>query len=630
MNEQRFYSFMQKQILLLIGWSLITGLGFVMLSVYYESTEYSYPWYGVVMAISFWGYRLSSQFQYSSMTIDELDDWYIKVRLFTYTIFGLWTTLFITYSLNQTNLHYVVAMTQIGSAVMASTFLFSDKKVSFPILFILIYPLIVYFAMIEEAYGYFLAGYSVVFLALLLYTTKTNYGLIQQIYFQAQHDALTGLHNRRFIADYLEQMIGSLSNSKRYAYILLIDLDYFKTINDSLGHEMGDKLLKEVSNRISVFCGDTHLAARIGGDEFMISSSEYIDSVECAENAKAFAHKLLEILKKPYIIESHHLHLGASIGIKKIDHSSESADRVIKEADIAMYEVKSQGRNGVIDFNDKLHRKVENDLKIERKLHLAIQNRELELHYQPQMNRDKKVIGCEVLTRWNSPDMGVVSPAEFIVIAEKTGIIVDLGNYILTESFRTLKEWNEDGLDLEQFSINISVRQFLHSSFIFQVKHLCDIYLTETQRKKLVFEITETLLPEDINKIVSIMNQIKELDISVSMDDFGTGYSSLNFLREIPIDELKIDRTFVQRLGEKKSDEMMISTILSLAKIYDLRVVAEGVESREQFKFLLEQDCSIFQGYYFSHPLNKDDFEQYYKKYSRVTHDEEPLLEKVS
>ncbi len=620
MHEQRFYNFLQKQILLLIGWSLLSGLGYTLLCIVYNVAKPAIIWYGFIILTSVWGWSLYKQFKYTHMDIGQLEKWYQKVRLFIYIIFGLWTTLFVLYSGDiGNNLHYVVIFTQIGASVIAATFLFSDKKIFVPILLILMFPLGVYFAMIQEAYGYFLATYSIIFLGLLLYTSTNSYNLMQQIYYQAQHDPLTGLFNRRYFSSYLEQMLNSIASSRKFAYILLIDLDYFKTINDSLGHEIGDNLLVEIAKRIELFCEDTHLIARIGGDEFMIASHEFDTSRECMQKANTFSKKLLTIIKEIYMIDSHHLHISASIGVKQIGGKVLKANQVIKEADIAMYEVKAQGRDGIIDFNDVLARKIDNNLEIERRLYFALKSNEIKLYYQPQVNRDQKIIGCEVLARWDNPELGIVSPAEFITIAEKTGLIIDLGNYILVEAFKTLKRWDENNLDLEQFSINISVRQFLHTSFVYQVEQLCSIYLNKNTRKKLVFEITETLLAEDIDRIVLIMNSLKNLGISVSMDDFGTGYSSLSFLQDVPIDELKIDRTFVSRLSKSKSDKMMISTILSLANIFNMRIVAEGVETGEQFRFLLERNCNIFQGYYFSKPLKQEDFEIHLQKQNSIT-----------
>jgi len=392
----------------------------------------------------------------------------------------------------------------------------------------------------------------------------------------------------------------------------LIDLDHFKTINDTLGHDIGDKVLKEVAQRIKSYCDDKHLVARLGGDEFTIVSDEYDESENCQEIASTFAEKLLEILKEPYFVDNHHLYISASIGVNGIGNVATKARHFIKEADIAMYEAKAQGRDGIIVFNDELAKRVEYNLEIERRLYFALEHNEIELRYQPQFNSLNKVIGCEVLLRWKNSKFGFVSPSEFISIAEKTGLIIELGNYIIEEAFKTLKLWDETGIELEQYSINISVRQFFHSSFSNEVEILSNKYLNENTKNKIIFEITETILIEDMNRIVSTMNKLKNLGISFSMDDFGTGYSSLSSLREMPIDELKVDRSFVSHLGKQESDELMITTILSMAKIFNLKTVAEGVETEDQFNFLLENGCDIFQGFYFSRALRKDDFEAFY------------------
>lgn len=610
MNENKYYDYLQKQILLLVGWSLITGLGFTILCFVYDIIKPVIYWYSLVVLISLWGWNLYRQFKYKNVEIHQLNSWYHQVRLFMYVIFALWTALFILYSgETEHNLHLVSIFIQIGASVIAASFLFSDKKLFVPILLILMYPLVIYFMSIQEAYGYFLSGYAIIFLCLLLYSSNNSNQLIEQIYYQAQHDSLTGLYNRRFFIDYLEQMLHVFKNTEKYAYILLIDLDHFKTINDSLGHDVGDSLLKEVASRITSYCDHSHLIARIGGDEFMIVSYEFEDRDKCRIEAETFSKMLGQILKETYVIDYNHLHISASIGIKFIDRTTRKTNQVIKEADIAMYEAKSGGRDNVVNFNSVLAKQVDGNLEIERKLYFALKQNEIELYYQAQVNEKEQIVGCEVLSRWYNPDLGLISPMEFILIAEKTGIIIELGNYILVESFKTLQKWEDKGIILEQFSINISVRQLLHDSFVDNVEHICKTYLSTATRKKLMFEITETLLAEDIDKVVKIINKLKKLDIRFSMDDFGTGYSSLSYLRELPIDELKIDRAFVSRLGESDSDEMMITTIFSLADIFNLHIVAEGVETGEQFRLLQAHKCKIFQGYYFAKPMKKEDFE---------------------
>jgi len=607
MNNQKLYLFLQKQIILMMLLTLIPGLAYIALGWMNGIVLPALIWYALIILVSLWGWKLYKRFQLEKISTEALNKWYKQLVLFFYLIFGLWTVIFLLYSGEvESKLHYIAIFTQIGASVVASTLLVSDKKLFFPVLLILMLPLIGYFFLIGEWYGYVLSLFSIIFLGVLLYSSDNSYKLIQKNYYQAQHDALTGLYNRRYFVDYMDQVINRVQFSKKFAYILLIDLDHFKTINDTLGHDIGDQVLKEVAERIKAYCEDTHMIARLGGDEFTIVSNEFDESENCQEIAYAFSEKLLQIMKEPYVIDRHHLYISASIGVNGIGTTSSKAKHFIKEADIAMYEAKSQGRDGIILFNDALAKRVEYHLEIERRLYFALEHNEIELRYQPQFNREKRIIGCEVLVRWNSSKFGLVSPVEFISIAEKTGLIIELGNYIIEEAFKTLRSWNKKGLILEQFSINISVRQFFDSSFLDEVERLCETYLSENICKKIIFEVTETILVEDMQKIILIMNKLKCLGISISMDDFGTGYSSLSSLREMPIDELKIDRSFVSHLGEYESDELMITTILTMAEIFDLKTVAEGVETAEQFNFLLENGCDIFQGYYLSTPLNKE------------------------
>jgi EAL domain-containing protein (putative c-di-GMP-specific phosphodiesterase class I) len=288
-----------------------------------------------------------------------------------------------------------------------------------------------------------------------------------------------------------------------------------------------------------------------------------------------------------------------------------TANTLIKEADIAMYEAKSKGRDGVILFNDELSIRIERKLEIERLLHFALEKGEVTLHYQPQMSLNSEVIGCEVLVRWNNEQLGNVGPDEFIPISEQTGFIVELGYYILEESFKTFSEWDKKGINLEQLSINISMRQIFHTTFIEDVSKLCAQYLNQRLSSKIIFEMTETSVAEDISKLIEIMNKIKQLGIRFSMDDFGTGYSSLSYLRQIPINELKIDKSFIIELDDIKKDTNMVKTILNIAKNLGLTVVAEGVETEMQKDFLIKENCTILQGYYFSKPLNREKFEEY-------------------
>ncbi len=380
-----------------------------------------------------------------------------------------------------------------------------------------------------------------------------------------------------------------------------------------MGHDIGDKLLVEVTERMKNHISDQHTLARLGGDEFIIISPEFKDKKECRLTAQQFSKQLLEKIKNNYIIEPHHLYISASIGINVLSNRDIKVSNFVKEADIAMYEAKASGRDGVILFNDEFSRKIEKKLEIERLLHFALEKNEIKLKFQPQYNLSQRIMGCEVLVRWNNDKLGMVSPADFIPIAEQTGIIIELGKYILEEAIIILHQWETKGLILEQFSINISMRQIFHHNFIEDVKQIClRHHLKPSLCSKIIFELTETIAAADITKLIMIMNELKKSGIHFSMDDFGTGYSSLSYITQLPIDELKIDRSFVSHLHTNEQNKAMVSSILNLANTFNLSVVAEGVETSEQVDFLTQKQCDILQGYYFSKPIEKEEFEHLY------------------
>ncbi len=609
------YLFLRKQIPVMIGLSLIPGLGYIFLGWINSVVLPALFWYALTIGVSIWGYGLYRGYHPNRMNTKETKQWYTKISIFFLLIFSLWTLIFVLYVTEERgHLNYIAIFTQIGAAVVASTLLASDRRLFVLTLMLLLIPLAIFFSLIGEFYGYILSLFSLVLLGVLFYASFSSFKLLEKSSYQAVHDHLTGLYNRRYFINYLEQKVRNLADSKKYSFMMLIDLDHFKSVNDSLGHDVGDKLLKVVSARLQRHVGEDQLLARLGGDEFVIVSHEFNSRDEALSNATTHAKTLLSRLKESFIIDQHHLYISASIGVEIIEKNTANANRLIKEADIAMYEVKAQGRDGVVVFNDELAKRVENHLQIERHLHLAIQNREISLVYQPQLNEEEKVIGCEVLVRWHNETLGTVGPDKFIPIAEQTGLIVELGNYILEESFKTFSSWTESGIELEQFSINISVRQLFHGSFVEEVERLTAKHLTSELTAKLIFEITETVLVEDIDRVVEVMQRLSHLKINFSMDDFGTGYSSLSYLKAMPVSELKIDQSFIANLGKESSDQAMIVTILNMAKIFNLKVVAEGVETEEQHSFLHQNNCHIFQGYYFSKPLIYDDFENFYKE----------------
>ena len=614
MKQQRYYNFLQKHILLIMGLSLFPGLVYVAFGWIFNVAYPALVWYGILLLTSWYGWKLYKEFATHKMEAAQLKRWYQKLTWFMYVIFSSWTLIFVMYvGHNENNLHYIAIFTQLGASVVASTLLISDKKLFVPILIVLMLPLVIYFALVGTWYGYVLSLFSLVFLGVLHYASSNTNKLLQNNYFQAQHDPLTGIYNRRYFMEYMESLNERLLENHKRACICLIDLDHFKTINDSLGHDIGDKLLVEVSKRIGLYVKDTNILARLGGDEFVLVSNALTREEFELNPGCAFAEGLLGVIRQPFTIDGHSLHISASIGVHEINPSSSYTTNFIKEVDIAMYEAKAQGRDGVVVFNKDLAKRVERHLKIEQKLHEALKENKINIHYQPQFDRDEELVGCESLVRWYDYDLGVISPDEFIPIAENTGLILELGNYVLKETFKSVKRWNEKGNKLKSFSVNVSMRQLLHDPFIQEVEYLMTTYFPEKESKqKIYFEITEHVFAEDIKKVVSIMNTLQKIGISFSIDDFGTGYSSLSYLKVLPIDEVKIDQSFISDLSDSTNNQKMISSIISIAKNFDLNIVAEGVESFEQLAFLSRVDCDVYQGYYFQEALPQIAFEEKY------------------
>jgi len=613
-NENHFHAYLHKQIPVMMFLSLLPGLGYVALSWLNGIPLRALIWYGLILIVSLYGYRIYRSYIVQSFSQDQLATWYKHLRAFYYLIFFLWLLIFLLFiSENQYQLHYIAIFTEIGASVVASTLLIPDKKLYKPNILMLMLPLVVYFLLIGEWYSYILAAFSATLAWVLIYAANSSHKLLMVTNHQANHDSLTELYNRYHFINSLDSMMSSLKASRKYSYLLLIDLDHFKTINDSLGHDIGDLLLVEVAKRLSQNLSHVELLARLGGDEFVIVGSEFDDKKQSREAAEKRANELLLLLRETYLIEKHKLYISASIGVSVISDDGNVANQFIKEADIAMYEAKENGRDGVIVFDNEMAGRVERKLEIERLLHFALENNEISLAYQPQFDENKKPVGAEVLARWENSILGKVSPEVFIPIAEQSGFIIELGRYIMETAFRALGAWEQQGINIQQFSINVSMRQFFYFDFVDDVALLCEEYLSQEMRNKIIFEVTESLIAEDINKVVRIMEQIKALGIRFSMDDFGTGYSSLSYLKLLPIDEIKIDRSFVSELITTSSDQVMVSSILNMAKEFKLSVVAEGVENLEQFDYLHDNHCDIYQGFCFSKPLTEQEFISFVK-----------------
>ena len=614
MDNRYFYSYLHKQIPVMVMLSLFPGLGYIFLSWMHGIPLRAVVWYAGIVLVSIWGYRIYKQYIDNNLTNTQLKAWYKSLSLFYYAFFLLWLSIFLLFiTEDQYQLHYIAIFTEIGASLVASVLLIPDKKLFKPNVIILMVPLIIYFFLIGEWFGYVLAIFAGVLAWVLIYAAESSHKLLMQTNYLANHDSLTGLKNRYFFINYLQDMMASLQGEKTWSYLLLIDLDHFKTINDSLGHDIGDRLLQDVASRITDQKHVDSLLARLGGDEFVVVGLEYDNKNECMAEAQALADRILLILKESYSVELHQLFISASIGVSLVSGKNNDASRLIKEADIAMYEAKEKGRDGVIVFDEEMEQRVEYNLEIEQLLHFSIDKNEVSLVYQPQLNEHGKVVGAEALVRWNNEKHGLIMPDLFIPIAEQTGSIIVLGRFIMETAFRTLSVWEQQGIHIQQFSINVSMRQFFYYDFVDDVRLLCKEYLTDSARKKIVFEVTESIVAEDIDKVIHIMEEVRDLGIRFSMDDFGTGYSSLSYLKRLPIDEIKIDRSFVSELNQEENDQVMVSSILDMAKQFNLTVVAEGVETEEQFKFLQSKRCGIYQGFYFSRPLIDDEFRVFYK-----------------
>ena len=609
-----FHTFLHKQILVLILLSVATAPGYIFIAGLHGSIVLESLWFGSILAVSLWGYALHKSFLPKTQT-SKLEGWVRKTKLFFFIYFSLWNLIFILYVMrSEVELHYIAIATQLGSTIVAATLLAPQKRLARITVASLMLPLVIYFIIVGSYYTYLLAFFSTVLSLVILYSSTNTYNYIYKTEYQAYHDYLTGLPNRRYFMEHLEEGIRNKRFYGKKFYLLLLDLDHFKTINDTLGHDVGDALLRQVTKRMQNYANRSESRVfRLGGDEFCIVSNSYENHAKALDAAMQFAQELLHVIKENYLVQDHNLYISASIGVSILSHSNVDAPTLIKEADIAMYEAKSQGRDGIMLFNDALAKRIERKLDIERLLHFALRQQEITLHYQPQLNAEARVVGCEALVRWHNQELGFIPPDEFISIAENTGIIIELGNYILETAFKEFQKWYEQGIELEQISINISMRQLFYEHFIEDVKHLLHTHLSTHLHKKIIFEITESSVAEDMQKLIQKINILKSLGIRFSMDDFGTGYSSLSYLRQIPLYELKIDRAFISEVANSKQGNL-VKTILDIAKNLKLKTVAEGVEQTFQRDFLLQNGCDLFQGYLFAKPLAKEEFVKYLKE----------------
>jgi diguanylate cyclase (GGDEF)-like protein/PAS domain S-box-containing protein len=428
----------------------------------------------------------------------------------------------------------------------------------------------------------------------------------------AFYDTLTHLPNRSLLLDRLKHALAASARTGRDGALLFLDLDHFKTLNDTLGHAIGDLLLQQVATRLSdcLRKSDTvSRLARIGGDEFVVLLEDMSEqALKTAVQAEFVAEKILASLSQPYQLATHEYHCTVSIGVTLFTKQDKSVEDLLKQADIAMYQAKQAGRNTLRFFDSKMQDSINNRADTERELRRALERQQFELYYQVQVSALGRPLGAEALIRWLHPERGIVSPLEFIALAEETKLILPIGQWVLDTACRQLKLWQQDSLtDYLSIAINISALQFRQPNFAEQVKSAIQQHVINPALLKL--ELTESVLLENIEDTIATMSELNAVGIQFSLDDFGTGYSSLQYLRRLPINQLKIDQSFVRDIVVNSSDRSIVRTIIAMTDSLDLETIAEGVETEEQRLLLLKKGCMQYQGYLFGRPMPIAQFE---------------------
>ena len=414
----------------------------------------------------------------------------------------------------------------------------------------------------------------------------------------AHHDPLTDLPNRLLFTDRAEQALASAQAHKRGCALLLLDLDHFKIINDSLGHNVGDQLLKLVGERLKSQFGPGVTLARLGGDEFAVLAENCPQVVQAA----AFAQRMLDAMKLPFIFDGHHLFISASIGISLFPSDALSAEQLLRNADSALFKAKSVGREGYALYTEELTAHAQNRVEIASELRRALDQQELRVYYQPVHDlQTSRLVGVEALVRWQHPERGLVPPVEFIPIAERTGLIADIDAWVMHQACAQMCQWLADGAPLSFMAINVSSRMFARRELYDQVAQV--LHDTGLDPAYLELEVTESAVMEDPEVALEQLHRLRELGLRLAIDDFGTGYSSLLRLKRLPVQKLKIDQGFVAGLPWDEDDAAIVRVVIALAKSMGMQVQAEGIEQVEQARFLLDHECGMGQGYWFGRPM---------------------------
>ena len=432
----------------------------------------------------------------------------------------------------------------------------------------------------------------------------------EEIEHLAFYDPLTGLPNRRLLLDRLGQAPVLSQRSGKVGALLFLDLDHFKDLNDTLGHEVGDELLQAVAQRLLANVRVADTVARLGGDEFVVMLSDLSTSTqEAAALAQRIGEKILRGLSEPYVLRGHTHQGAASIGATLFGASAQSAIELLRQADIAMYQVKARRGNALCFFDPKMQTAINDRAQLEADLRQALVAQQLVLHYQPQATLQGDVIGAECLLRWQHPQRGMVPPGQFIAVAEESDLILHIGQWVLHSACTQLARWQEQPQWAHlQLSVNVSARQFRQSDFVHQV--IETLQVTGARAHLLTLELTESLVLDNVEDAIDKMHQLRTKGVRFSVDDFGTGYSSLAYLTRLPLHQLKIDQSFVRNLGSRPSDDVIVQTIIGMGRNLDLEVIAEGVETEAQKAILAGHGCDLYQGYLLARPMPVADFER--------------------
>jgi diguanylate cyclase (GGDEF)-like protein/PAS domain S-box-containing protein len=425
----------------------------------------------------------------------------------------------------------------------------------------------------------------------------------------AFYDPLTGLPNRRLLQERLKPALASSQHSNRKGALLFIDLDNFKALNDTQGHDMGDLLLQQVAQRLESCVREGDTVARLGGDEFVVMLENLSEqTMDAAAQTEVIGNKILNVLNTPYQLATHEYHSTPSIGATLFIGHEQSIDDLLKQADIAMYQAKASGRNTLRFFDPQMQSTINVRVALESELRLAILENQFQLYYQAQVRHNQQVIGAEVLIRWQHPQRGLISPADFIPLAEETYLIVPIGQWVLEMACVQLKIWEEhEHTQHLQLAVNVSAHQFYQADFVERVSELLQRSAINPARLKL--ELTESLVLKNIDDTINKMHRLKKIGVHFSMDDFGTGYSSLSSLKKLPLDQLKIDQSFIRDIASDPDDAVIVQTIIAMANKLGMEVIAEGVETEAQRAFLEQNNCPLFQGYLFSKPVPIEQFD---------------------